>query len=68
MITTAYITGLLALTREHLDSVNGLSGIDTHAVAEARSQFLAVCEYIDNNKRKSETAERFAKINVSTDA
>lgn len=68
VITTAYITGLLALTREHLNSVIGLPGLDTHAVADARSQFSAVCEYIDNNKRNVETAERFAQINVSTDA
>ena len=68
VITAAYITGLLALIREHLDGVNGFPGMDAPAVADARSQFFAVCEYIDYKKSDVETAERFGQINVSTDA
>jgi hypothetical protein len=65
VITDAYISGLLALIREHLDSVNGLLGMEAHAVADAQCQFLAVCDYIKSKKENPQTAERFQNVSIS---
>ena len=64
VITDAYISGLLALIREHLESVNGLLGMEAHAVADAQSQFLAVCDYIKSKKEDPQTAERFQNVSI----
>jgi Vacuolar protein sorting-associated protein 35 len=68
VITDAYITGLVALIQEHLESVNGMLGMEAHAIADAQCQFLAVCDYIKTKKADSQTAERFGRISIGGDA
>jgi hypothetical protein len=65
-ISDTYITGLVALVREHLDSMTGLAGLDATAVGDARSHFLEVIEYITRKKATDETSSRFALILVGS--
>ena len=64
VITAAYVTGLVALIKEHLDTLSTVSGTDGAAVGEARSHFEQVIEYIRRKKREDETAGRFLQIDL----
>lgn len=67
VITEAYISGLVALIWEHLESMNGLLGADATSVADAKTHFNQVIQYIEGKKSEEETAERFAKIVVTVE-
>jgi vacuolar protein sorting-associated protein 35 len=62
LITGNYITGLVALIKEHSDNLGHLGG----AVGEAKEHFLHIVRHIKAMKEKSESAERFANIDVSS--
>jgi vacuolar protein sorting-associated protein 35 len=59
MITHAYITGLIALINEHLNSLNAV-GNDKDAIA----QFVEVIRYIKKKKTDAAVSEMFSQINV----
>lgn len=61
-ITGNYITGLVALVKEHTDNLGHLGG----TVREAKEHFLHVVRHIKAMKEKSESAEHFAIIDVSS--
>ena len=65
-ITGNYITGLVALIKEHADNLGQFGGVDSTAVGEAKAHFLETVRHIKKMKEKSETAERFADIDVSS--
>ena len=52
VITDAYITGLVALIKEHLESLNGLLGTEAHAVAGVQAHFFSLCEFIQTKKKE----------------
>jgi vacuolar protein sorting-associated protein 35 len=62
-----YITGLVALIKEHADNFSQLGGggVDSTAVEEAKGQFLQIVRHINTLKQSTETAEQFAGIDVS---
>jgi vacuolar protein sorting-associated protein 35 len=66
-ITANYITGLVALIKEHVDNLSQFGGsVDNTPVGESRSQFLQIVRYIKQMKNGEETKEKFASINVSS--
>ena len=60
LITHAYITGLVALIKEHIGNLNSFSG-DAEAT---KAQYLAVLRYIKQRKSDAETAELFAPVQI----
>ena len=58
-ITGNFITGLVALIKEHAQQYN------TVAVAEARNHFLQIVRHIKAMKAKPESSENFLSIDVS---
>jgi vacuolar protein sorting-associated protein 35 len=58
-----YITGLVALIKEHVDN---MLQYGSPAVGEAKEHFLQIVRHIKNMKEKTESAERFASIDVSS--
>jgi len=66
-ITANYITGLVALIKEHTDNLSQFGGsVDTTPVGEAKAQFLHIVRHINSMKQKEETSEQFAGIDVSS--
>lgn len=63
VITHNYITGLLALIKEHLSNLQSFQG-DSGVVTEAKVQFLEVVRFIKQKKSENATAELFAPIQV----
>jgi len=61
LITHAYITGLVALVKEHVGNQTSY-GEDA---AATRAQFLAVVRYIKQKKADAETAELFAPVQIA---
>jgi vacuolar protein sorting-associated protein 35 len=59
LITHAYVTGLVALIKEHLSNLNALS-----SDAEAKAQFAEVVRYIKLRKADAESAELFAHVQI----
>jgi vacuolar protein sorting-associated protein 35 len=59
MITHAYITGLIALINEHLNSLNAI-GSDK----DTKAQFVEVIRYIKKRKTDADVAEMFSHINI----
>mmetsp|Transcript_6823 Transcript_6823/g.10358 ORF Transcript_6823/g.10358 Transcript_6823/m.10358 type:complete len:1119 (+) Transcript_6823:83-3439(+) len=59
VITNAYVSGLIALIGEHLDSL-----IDSHVSVEGQAHFNEVLDYIRRKKKADDTAERFAQIKI----
>ncbi|CAB9498405.1 protein sorting-associated protein 35 [Seminavis robusta] len=65
VITDAYVTGLLALIKEHLGNLgNGMGYSNPAAINDARAQYQAIVQYIKEKKANAETAEHFAPINA----
>lgn len=65
-ISGNYITGLVALIKEHADNVSQFSGsVDYSSVEEAKAQYLQIVRHIKTLKQNEETAEQFAGIDVS---
>lgn len=67
VITEAYVTGLVALIREHLESLSEVAGSDAASVADAKIHLDQVIEYIERKQKDDETAERFSKIDVAVE-
>lgn len=59
LVTAAYISGLLALIREHLASAEALG-----STQDTKLQFSALLTYIRERKADPETAEAFASVDV----
>lgn len=59
-VTGNYITGLVALIKEHTNN------LDPSAIGDAKAHFLQVVKYIEKMKEKEESSERFAAIDVSS--
>jgi vacuolar protein sorting-associated protein 35 len=65
VITDAYVTGLAALIKEHLNNLgNGMGYQNPVAINDARGQFQAIVRAIKEKKGNPETAEHYAPINV----
>ena len=65
VITHAYVSGLVALIKEHLNNIGGAFGGPTSpVVADARAQFLEIVRCIKLKKEEPESAEHFADITV----
>jgi len=66
-ITGNYITGLVALIKEHSNGIPlQLGGGAMPAAAEAKNQFLYLVRHIKSMKEKPESSEKFNGIDVST--
>jgi vacuolar protein sorting-associated protein 35 len=63
MIKDGYITGLIALIKEHVSNLGSFGG-DSSAVSDSKAQFLEVVRYIKRKKAEDTTAELFASIQV----
>lgn len=59
VITDAYVSGLIALIGEHLDSLT-----NSNVSVDGQAHFNEVLEYIKRKKSADETAERFAQIKI----
>lgn len=59
LVTAAYISGLLALIKEHLSSAEALGNTQ-----DAKAHFSALLSYIRERKTDPETVEAFAAVNV----
>ena len=66
VVTDAYISGLVALIREHLDTVVPVTAPDITAVSDAKAQFSEILQYIKRKKNAPETSERFCKITLES--
>jgi vacuolar protein sorting-associated protein 35 len=65
-ITGNYITGLVALIKEHADNLGQFGGGGASSpVGEARAHFLQIVRHINKLKKMEDTAEQFAGIDVS---
>jgi vacuolar protein sorting-associated protein 35 len=58
LITHAYITGLIALIKEHIDTR------EDQAVIEAKAHFLEVIQHIKRRKRDPKTVELFESVQI----
>jgi vacuolar protein sorting-associated protein 35 len=58
-VTHGYISGLVALIKEHLSSLPGDENL-----TEAKSQFLEVTRYILKKKEETDSAQLFAPVNL----
>ena len=59
VITDKFVTGLIALVNEHLDSA-GVTG--SAAISETRAYYGEILKKIKRKKTEKDTAERFGKI------
>jgi vacuolar protein sorting-associated protein 35 len=66
LISGNYITGLVALIKEHSDNLGQFGGVDSSAVGDAKSHFLQIVRHIKRMKEKPEWSEIFAAIDVSS--
>jgi vacuolar protein sorting-associated protein 35 len=65
-ITANYISGLVALIKEHADNLGQFGGsMDASPVGEAKAQFLQIVRYINEMKNRADATEQFAGIDVS---
>jgi len=60
VVADKYLTGLIALIREHGNNPNSLAGGDSYS--EARAQFQLILQYISKKKEAEEFSTRFAPI------
>jgi vacuolar protein sorting-associated protein 35 len=65
-ITGNYITGLVALIKEHAGNLEQFGGNDTSAVGEAKAHFFEIVRYIKRMKEDPEKASEFANIDVGS--
>ena len=64
VITEAYVTGLIALIREHLQGSKAAGSAASMAVATADAQFQQLLNDIQRKQNDSELAERFKLIQM----
>lgn len=66
-VTENYVTGLVALIKEHSNGIPmQMGGGAMPAAAVAKNQFLQTVRYIKSKKEKPETVEKFKGIDVSS--
>lgn len=65
-ISGNYITGLVALIKEHTENLAQFGGVDSSAVGDAKNHFLQIVRHIKKMKEKEESSERFAAIDVGS--
>jgi vacuolar protein sorting-associated protein 35 len=65
-ITGNYISGLVALIKEHADNLGQFGGADTSAVGEAKTHFLEIVRHIKEKKGHPDSSALFANIEVGT--
>jgi len=63
-IRDAYVTGLVALIKEHIGNLGGSMGGLSPVMSKAREQFLQIVHIIKEKKANSETKEQYSSINV----
>ena len=63
VIVDKFVSGLVALINEHMDNI-GAADTTSVAVTEARKHFEQTVLYIKQKRNSSDTAERFATIEV----
>lgn len=66
VIVDTYITGLVALIREHLDNASAAQGAHLAAVSDAKAHFHEILHFIRRKKEEEETAERFGRIKLES--
>ena len=64
-ITGNYISGLVALVKEHVDNLVGMGGVDTTGIGATKEHFLRVVRHINTMKGKDDTQDKFATVDVS---
>jgi len=64
-ISSNYITGLIALIKEHLSNLESFGG-DSWSASEAKGQFFEVVRYIKRKKSDQATADLFAPVQVDS--
>lgn len=64
VIKDAYITGLVALIKEHISNVGGTMGNSSPVIRDAREQYLDIVRSIRQKKEDPESAEHFGPIKV----
>jgi vacuolar protein sorting-associated protein 35 len=64
VVTDGYISGLVALIREHLDTIIAVTAPDISAVSGAKLHFNEILQHIKRKKKDSNTSERFSKITL----
>jgi hypothetical protein len=62
VVTDGYISGLVALIREHLDSAIAITAPDISALTNAKSHFGEVLKHIKRKKKDANASEQFSKI------
>lgn len=62
-ITPNYVTGLVALIKEHLGNLDSFDG-DSRLVSESRAHYLEVVRYIKRKKADETSGEFFAPIQI----
>ena len=63
-ITASYITGLVALIKEHADNLGQFGGTDSSAIGEAKAHFAEIVRHIKRMKARPATSELFASIDL----
>lgn len=63
-ISDAYVTGLVALIKEHIGNLGGGMGGLSPVVSSARDQYLQIVQTIKEKKENPDTAEHYKSINV----
>lgn len=63
-ITEKYVAGLVALIKEHLNTLTPMASGDAAAINDAKAQFDEILRYIQKKRESSDstTAERFSLI------
>jgi len=62
LIQHKYISGLIALIKEHLGSMNPLSSSDVAAIESAKAHFNGIIKYVLRKKQDEESKDRFSLI------
>ncbi len=57
-ITDKFISGLIALINEHINSI----GVSNHAIGEAKEHFIQSVRYIEEKKVDATSGDRFGPI------
>ena len=64
-ISDAYVTGLVALVKEHIGNLGGgMGGGMSPVVSNARDQFLQIVLSIKEKKENPDTSEQYSPVNV----
>lgn len=65
LITHAYVSGLVALIKEHLGNAGeSMGNVNPLILKDAREQYFEIVRFIKQKKEDPETAEHFSPVNV----